>query len=481
LDFAGKNDYAYETAAADNRTFVTGQVTDAAGNADWLVRAYDAGTGALLWQDHLDYAGKADLALGIGVDGATVFASGYVTTAANNRNFFVRAYDVATGAVRWQDEFDLAGKSDEAGPLAVNGGGLFVTGRVTNAQGGTDWLVRAYDAGSGTLRWQDLFNAGGFDHVVSVSAAGSRVYTAGVLSDSTGRRSFAVRANDAESGKLVWQDEVVGGFIFDVAWQVVSDGPRVFAAGFSQGSGEKLDFLVRAYDSGSGSLLWEDRVNEGGGFDGASAVAVKDGIVVVGGAGGPLCRWDKASNCDWLVRAYAARTGALQWQAQVDGVGKDDQVNGVTLADNQAFVAGVLTNSRNDFDFLLRTYDLRSGVSNWQDQVSNAWAEQVALGDHEVFVVGHADVGPNNSDWLVRAYTAESGGNAPAVTDSVLRNASVSDPEALPGKTGIPASPWRPVVTDESGVEIVDLTRLDSPRRRSLVSRFSLLEDFFSL
>ncbi len=86
-------------SASNNRVVAAGTATNTAGNFDWVVRTHNAATGRLLWQDHYDLAGKNDLAVEVTIDGDTAYVSGYVTTAANNRDLFVRAYDLNSGTV----------------------------------------------------------------------------------------------------------------------------------------------------------------------------------------------------------------------------------------------------------------------------------------------------------------------------------------------------------------------------------------------
>ena len=78
-------------------------------------------------------------------------------------------YAGTKGAHPWQDHLAAA----EARAIAVEGGQLFAAGVGTNARGGLDWLVRAYDAQTGALLWQDLHDrAGRFDAAQAVVAEG---------------------------------------------------------------------------------------------------------------------------------------------------------------------------------------------------------------------------------------------------------------------------------------------------------------------
>jgi hypothetical protein len=127
------------------QVFAAGSDTNAAGNRDFLVRAYQANTGALLWEDQVDKAGDADRAFALAVGEGQMFAAGFGTNAAGNQDFLVRAYDPKSGALLWEDQIDKAGGFDGVNALAVEGGRLFAAGFGTNAAGNFDVLIRAYE------------------------------------------------------------------------------------------------------------------------------------------------------------------------------------------------------------------------------------------------------------------------------------------------------------------------------------------------
>ncbi len=61
-------------------------------------------------------------------------------------SLLVRGAYGAGGDLPWEDQFDKAGNTDEAGAVAVSGGRVFAVGRGTNTAGNGDFLIRAYDA-----------------------------------------------------------------------------------------------------------------------------------------------------------------------------------------------------------------------------------------------------------------------------------------------------------------------------------------------
>jgi hypothetical protein len=93
FDEAGEEDGIRAIAVQGNLVFTAGFGVNSAGNGDFLVRVHNAKTGALQWEDQADQAGGSHWASDIAVKGNRVFAVGTGTNAAGNWDFWVRAYD----------------------------------------------------------------------------------------------------------------------------------------------------------------------------------------------------------------------------------------------------------------------------------------------------------------------------------------------------------------------------------------------------
>ena len=182
-----------------SRVFAAGRGGRAAGFLDFLVRAYDAKTGDLLWERQFDVAGGEDEANGIAVHGSRVFAVGFGGEPGQDEDFLVRAYNAQTGDLLWGDQFDLTGSDDEARAVAVGGSGVFAVGFGIAANGKLDFLVRAYDAQTGDVLWQDQFDkAGNSDQALNVTVGGGKVFAVGVGETAGNDGDFVVRAYDAK-------------------------------------------------------------------------------------------------------------------------------------------------------------------------------------------------------------------------------------------------------------------------------------------
>ena len=210
--------------------------------------------------------------------------------------FAVRSYDGKTGELLWQDQFVGTGDGfdfdvdDHANAIAVRGNRIFVVGSIVNQLTVGDFAVRTYDAKSGSLLWQDQFDgtASGEDddEAYAITVKGERVFVAGSIENEESFSDFTVRAYDAKTGRLLWQDQANGTANgYDHATDIAVQGQRVFAAGSVVNQDVGSDFTVRAYDARSGRLLWQNQFNgTAGDYDSASDIAVRGKRVLVAGS-----------------------------------------------------------------------------------------------------------------------------------------------------------------------------------------------------
>ena len=366
------------------------------GSGDWVVRAYDAKTGTLLWNDEFGVAGSFDEAFAVVVAGGRVFVAGDARSCENPpecsqfpRLWVVRAYDPKTGTLLWQDQFDNGAGLNRVRTLAVKGQRLFAGGDAracSDLLGCTmdpqQWVVRTYDTKTGALLWQDRFdNGGGNNGVNAITVKDRWVFASGgaraPCDDPPGSQDclgsgfeWVVRAYDAKTGTLLWSDVSGLGGTFSVANGIVAGGKRVFAAGFAENCPDfpacglaPADWLVRAYDRKTGALLWQDRFNRGGASSRAIAITLKGKRVFAVGSGecdSPGC---SERRTDWVVRAYETATGGLLWDDQFDAGEGRNSADTVAVKGKRLFVGGNALTCKNSpectktaTEAVLRTY-----------------------------------------------------------------------------------------------------------------------------
>jgi hypothetical protein len=352
--------------------FAGGTIIPSGTSSVGLVRAYDSATGALRWQDQ--------------ITGGGFFAGvNWITYGNDLQNFTLI-------------------------PL------VYAVGREATADGSAEsWLVRTYNALTGALQWQDVYLPADtfFDDATSVAVQSGRIFVSGFTFDTSSYRHFTVRSYDVHSGKLIWQEMLPGGlqgfYGSDAATQVVVDGNRVVAVG-TVTDVNGYHFAVRAYDAASGQLIWSDLLNSGNGIDTANSVVLNAGRAYVVGYGGSACAFDSSSNCDWLIRAYDENTGTVIWKKEVDPFHQDDTANVVLACNDRVVVAGTAGTDTNApyGDWLVQVLDARSGSLIWQDLLPTpvTYANPVGLGvsGSRLFVTGSIIDNSQSGDYIVRAY-----------------------------------------------------------------------------
>jgi hypothetical protein len=421
-------------AASRGRAFAAGFAWTGQAR-DFVVRAVDERTGALLWQDQVD-KGDDDFASGVVADGGRVFVSGNTYKADTGYDWLLRAYDEATGALLWEKRYDLVGRSDfsRGTALAAGGGLVFLGGYGTNAQDtgdfNTDWVVRAYDARTGRLRWHDRI--GGFSGAYSLAYDRGRLIAGGWTASETEDLAL-VRAYDARNGWRLWEDTTPGARGTGGTWTKVvrADGGRVFAAQPVQlAETFRQAPRVKAFDAVSGALLWEDRL-ETGERQWLQDLAVADGRVSAVGYGGAGCVSGVRSNCDAVIRTYGAHRGSLLWERSIDLSGLDDAAELVVADRDVVFVnstAGPLTTLPGCCtigQWVVHAFDGSDGRLLWQGlgEEGDSAIYNMAHAGGRLFIPGRAvDLGSSEWDWILRAYDVR--GRRGAVVQPLRRQVS---------------------------------------------------------
>jgi outer membrane protein assembly factor BamB len=279
-------------------------------DADAVVHAFDASTGARLWQTALDTTKRDKVVLfggGVSTDAGKVYA----TTGRGD----AAALDAATGKVLW--------KVRPAGPLrgapAIGGGNIYVLTQDNQIYalkpdtGETIWTVSA------TLETSGVFGVGAPAIAQGTVVAG---FSSGELS--------ALRF---ENGRIVWQDQLSRtsistsvSVISDIDASPVIDQGKVYAIG--QGG------RMVAMDLITGQRLWE---------------------LVIGGINTPWLagEWLFVVTDEAKLVCIARTTGKIRWISQLpryrDPKKKDKPISwyGPTLAGGRLLVVsdgGVLAN-----------------------------------------------------------------------------------------------------------------------------------------
>jgi hypothetical protein len=255
FDLAGGVDRALAVAASHGRVVAVGSAQNEDGNTDFLVRTYNAKTGALLWTDRIDIAQASDTATAVVLDGDRVIVGGTGTDASGSNRVLLRAYVAKSGELAWEDRSPLA----TLDALDMAGSHVVVTGTTTALTGQPRLLVRVYVAKSGVLKWQDQpLPPLGYDRFDGARRGatihGQKLFVVGTvrLPPPAFNPSCLVRAYTVGNGRLAWES------LHQSSCQAVAiatDGKRVIVAG--QGNPALDDIRIQSYDADTGQFLWE--------------------------------------------------------------------------------------------------------------------------------------------------------------------------------------------------------------------------------
>jgi outer membrane protein assembly factor BamB len=155
----------------------------------FIVRAYDAATGVVLWDNRIGGALGATLGpTGVGVwrialDNKRVFAIGQGELASESAThdrpyYWLRALDQATGTLLWDDPGASTPTMARGIGVTTGGGRVFGVGYAVpsgDAHDGTNFFVRAHDGATGTVLWQDELVFGQYSDAYTVLYVPGRV------------------------------------------------------------------------------------------------------------------------------------------------------------------------------------------------------------------------------------------------------------------------------------------------------------------
>jgi len=328
--------------------------------------------------------------------------------------------------VLWVSEYDGPEYDDidmaSAMALSPDGDTVYVTGGSNGDALYYDFVTVAYDAAAGTPRWTTTFDGPGpgYDYArgISVSRDGSKVFVTGSsYGSATTAIDYATVAYDSASGSLLWEARYDrGGEDYPRSITQSPDGSIIFITGESDASpGANYDYGTVAYDSGTGQMIWDETYDDPDrGWDVATDVAPsQDGsmVVVTGSVNWPF------PTADSVTVAYDSRTGNMLWVRQLDGLGHDeDHANAVTVSPDSSlvFVTGHAIGISSDEDYVTVAYDAAAGVTRWLRRyngpgngVDDANALAVSPDGNTVFVTGDSD--SINPDIATIGYDAHTG------------------------------------------------------------------------
>ena len=372
-------------------TPVIGEGLVVIGSYDGILRAFEVGSGALVWSFDTGASSviEPNLQVPIGIPGSAAIDNGVVYT--GDATGHLHAINAGTGEIIWSVEPDQQSAASIWSSPVVANGVLYVGIASVAKEEGFRGVVVAVDAASGETIWEfyvtpEGTDGGGVFAVPAIDVNRGLLYVGtqnGYSADvSDPGNLMSVIALNIETGDLVWSfsglpDDGTSTVADDIAF---SASPNLFTAEVDGvprdlvGNGQKSG-VFWALDRDSGEAVWSTEISSAGplgGMEGTSAVG--NGVVVV-----PATEWASfdSPTASGVVRGLDAGSGEILWTQNQDAPNPAP----VAIANDVAFQAG--------FDGVLRAYALFDGTLLWSYDLGASVSGGIAIAG-DLVVLGAA-------------------------------------------------------------------------------------------
>jgi hypothetical protein len=178
----------------------------------------------------------------------------------------VKVYDAESGSILSDDVYELTVKESD-GVRSSRGPRIFAGGVGLGATDLSNFVLRVYDANTGAFQWEGRLNlvqpdwkAGG--QVVSTAMPRRATVTKRLVAEAAvDQPVFLLRAMDAVTGKLVWEDEFTTVHVQIPRAQQIA-GRLIQPDGIPRTSPHTFNFRIRMYDPSGKEVLWEDQLSQ---------------------------------------------------------------------------------------------------------------------------------------------------------------------------------------------------------------------------
>jgi hypothetical protein len=193
-----------------------------------------------------------------------IVAAGFGYQTDDESTITVKVYDAASGEVLAEEVYELnvnEGNIARSNPARTR---IFAGGVGLAARDLSDFMVRVYDAKTGKFQWEGRLNlapdsSGGGQPASTVVPRRATITKIHTIERATQQPVFLLRALDAHTGGLVWEDE------FSADGTGVASAQQIAAQLISlDGAATEplhtFDFRIRMIDHIGEAVLWEDQV-----------------------------------------------------------------------------------------------------------------------------------------------------------------------------------------------------------------------------
>ncbi len=197
----------------------------------------------------------------------TIVAAGFGYQVGDTSMITVKVYDAATGEVLSDDAYDLNVKEGDHVRSNPSEGRIFAGGVGLGATDLSNFVLRVYDVKTGKFQWEGQLNltprdgTGAGQTVSTVVPRRATVTKIHATAVAPRQPSFLLRALDASTGGLLWEDE------FSTDGGRSARGERIAnrLIGLDANAPETshtFDFRIRMFDPSGQAVLWEDQFSQ---------------------------------------------------------------------------------------------------------------------------------------------------------------------------------------------------------------------------
>jgi hypothetical protein len=177
------------------------------------VKVYDPASGEVLSEDVYELSVKEDSRGGSNGSEGRIFAGGVGLGATDLSRFVVRVYDAKTGEFQWSGQLNLTpSDGSEAGRListvAPRRASITKIHGIDTAAQSPLFVLRAVDVSTGGILWEDEFSADG-EGAAQARQIAARSVDVVEGSPVAGLFDFRIRMFDHDGQTVLWEDQVL--------------------------------------------------------------------------------------------------------------------------------------------------------------------------------------------------------------------------------------------------------------------------------
>lgn len=199
-------------------------------------------------------------------DKRAIVAAGFGYQIGTVSTIAVKVYDAKSGEILSNEIYELAVKESD-GARSNRGPRIFAGGVGLGATDLSNFMLRVYDANTGVFQWEGRLNlvppdwTSGGKVVSTALPRRATVMRRQVVEATMEQPVFLLRAMDAATGVLVWEDEFTTIRTRIPRAQQIANR-SIQPDSIPSANSHTFNFRIRMYDPSGKKVLWEDQISQ---------------------------------------------------------------------------------------------------------------------------------------------------------------------------------------------------------------------------